>query len=234
MQCSSYKKYVIIVAGGSGRRMHAAKEKQFLPLGSSVVLLETLKAVHEAVPEARLIVVLPEGRFDLWRSLCREYSCDIEHELVKGGSERFFSVREAVNAIEERKDGNALVAIHDGVRPFVDKEIFDRCFEAAAASGAAVTCIDCTDSVRYENKPLERAKVKLVQTPQCFDAALLKKAYSQAYDPKFTDDASLVENMGVSVSLCEGKRENIKLTTPLDFMIAKCLKDERRNSGIVP
>lgn len=234
MQCSSYKKYVIIVAGGSGRRMHAAKEKQFLPLGNSVVLLETLKAVHEAVPEARLIVVLPEGRFDLWKSLCREYSCDIEHELVKGGSERFFSVREAVNAIEERKDGNALVAIHDGVRPFVDKEIFDRCFEAAATSGAAVTCIDCTDSVRYENKHLERAKVKLVQTPQCFDAALLKRAYSQAYDPKFTDDASLVENMGVSVSLCEGKRENIKLTTPLDFMIAKCLKDERRNSGIVP
>ena len=234
MQCSSYKKYVIIVAGGSGRRMHTAKEKQFLPLGRSVVLLETLKAVHEAVPEARLIVVLPEGRFDLWRSLCREYSCDIKHELVKGGSERFFSVREAVNAIEERKDGNALVAIHDGVRPFVDKEIFDRCFEAAAKSGAAVTCIDCTDSVRYENKPLERAKVKLVQTPQCFDAALLKRAYSQAYDPKFTDDASLVENMGISVSLCEGKRENIKLTTPLDFMIAKCLTDERRNSGIIP
>lgn len=234
MQCSSYKKYVIIVAGGSGRRMHTAKEKQFLPLGRSVVLLETLKAVHEAVPEARLIVVLPEGRFDLWRSLCREYSCDIKHELVKGGNERFFSVREAVNAIEERKDGNALVAIHDGVRPFVDKEIFDRCFEAAAKSGAAVTCIDCTDSVRYENKPLERAKVKLVQTPQCFDAALLKRAYSQAYDPKFTDDASLVENMGISVSLCEGKRENIKLTTPLDFMIAKCLTDERRNSGIIP
>lgn len=234
MQCSSYKKYVIIVAGGSGRRMHTAKEKQFLPLGRSVVLLETLKAVHEAVPEARLIVVLPEGRFDLWRSLCREYSCDIKHELVRGGSERFFSVREAVNAIEERKDGNALVAIHDGVRPFADKEIFDRCFEAAAKSGAAVTCIDCTDSVRYENKPLERAKVKLVQTPQCFDAALLKRAYSQAYDPKFTDDASLVENMGISVSLCEGKRENIKLTTPLDFMIAKCLTDERRNSGIIP
>mgnify|MGYP000001303382 FL=1 len=234
MQCSSYKKYVIILAGGSGKRMQAEKEKQFLPLGSSIVLLETLKAVHEAVPDGKLIVVLPEGRFDLWRSLCREYCCEIEHELVRGGKERFFSVKEALNSIGERKNGNALIAIHDGVRPFVDKEIFDRCFKAAAESGAAASCTDCTDSVRYENKPLERAKVKLVQTPQCFDLALLQKAYSQAYDPKFTDDASLVENLGVNVTLCEGKRENIKLTSPIDFIIAKCLTDERQNRGIIP
>lgn len=234
MQCSSFRKYVIVVAGGSGKRMQSAREKQFLPLGGSVVLLETLKAVHEAVPDARLIVVLPEGRKELWKSLCKQYSCTIEHELIKGGGERFYSVKAAVDTIEEKAGEKAVVAIHDGVRPFADREIFESCFETAAEKGAAAACTDCTDSVRYDGKALDRARVKLVQTPQCFDLALLKKAYGKAYDPRFTDDASLVESMGVQVALCKGNRKNIKLTTPLDFVIAESLINERKNSGIVP
>lgn len=226
MQCSSSEKYVIIVAGGSGKRMNAAVEKQFLPLGKSVVLLETLKAVHQSEPSANLILVLPKERFDFWNDICRKYGCTIPHRLVEGGKERFFSVKAAVDSIS-CKDDNALVAVHDGVRPFVDVEVFGRCFAAAEESGAAVACIDASDSVRYEGRAIDRSKVKLVQTPQCFKLSILKKAYEQEYDKTLTDDASLVESLGVKVRLVEGNERNIKLTRPLDLLIAENLINGR-------
>lgn len=234
MQCSScntIKKFVIIVAGGSGRRMGAALEKQFLPLGKSVVLIECLKMVHSSVPEANIIIVLPEERFEFWQSLCQKYECKIEHTLVKGGSERFYSVKAAVDSIETKAD-RVLVAVHDGVRPFATKKIFEDCFNAAEKTGAAIACVDCTDSLRYDNKALEREKVKLVQTPQCFDLLLLKKAYGKEYEKRFTDDASLVESVlkeGESLSIVDGSRENIKLTQPIDFIIAEKLIDGKSN-----
>ena len=231
MQCLSYKdcdKYVIIVAGGSGRRMNAELEKQFLPLGKSVVLLECLKKVHDSVPEASLIVVLPKGRVDYWTELCDLYKCDIDHKVVEGGAERFYSVKAAVDSIQQ-SERRILVAVHDGVRPFVDESVFARCFEVAFESGAAVASIDCVDSLRYDGKAIERAKVKLVQTPQCFDFSLLKKAYSQEYESRFTDDASLVEAIGGKIVLVEGKKENIKLTQPFDFLIAEKLIDGKGN-----
>lgn len=231
MQCLSYRdcdKFVIIVAGGSGRRMNAELEKQFLPLGKSVVLLECLKKVHDAVPEASIILVLPKGRADFWAELCDLHKCDIPHRVVEGGAERFHSVKAAVDSIQET-ERRILVAIHDGVRPFVDKGVFDSCFEVAFESGAAVASVDCVDSLRYEGKAIERAKVKLIQTPQCFDLSLLKQAYSQNYESRFTDDASLVEALGVEIRLVEGRRENIKLTQPFDFLIAEKLIDGKGN-----
>lgn len=228
MQCSSYNKYVIIVAGGSGRRMSASVEKQFLPLGESIVLIETLKMVSSSVPEAKIVLVLPIGRADYWRNLCDKYNCRIAHSLVEGGRERFFSVKAAIDSIECSGE-KALVAIHDGVRPFADKQIFDECFEKAAECGAAVSCCDCTDSVRYQNKSIDRSEVKLVQTPQCFELSLLQKAYAQTYNPTFTDDASVVESLGTEIALVEGKRENIKLTKPFDFVIAESLINGKLN-----
>ena len=148
--------------------MSASIEKQFLPLGESVVLIETLKMVSKSVPQAEIVLVLPCGREDYWKSLCDKYNCRIANRLVCGGSERFFSVKAAIDSIR-CTSGKALVAIHDGVRPFADEQIFDDCFEKAAECGAAVACCDCIDSVRYRNKSIDRSEVKLVQTPQCFE-----------------------------------------------------------------
>ena len=187
--------------------------------------------VHSSVPDANIIIVLPEERFEFWQSLCQRYECKIEHTLVKGGSERFYSVKSAVESIES-ENGRTLVAVHDGVRPFATKKIFDDCFNAAEKTGAAITCVDCTDSLRYDNKALEREKVKLVQTPQCFEISLLKRAYAKEYEKRFTDDASCVEsvfNEGESLTFVEGSRENIKLTQPIDFIIAEKLIDGKSN-----
>ncbi len=228
MQCLSSKRYVIIVAGGSGRRMNASLEKQFMRLGKSVVLLETLRMVRSSAPTAEILLVLAQERFDFWRQICQEYSCDIPHRLIAGGSERFYSVKAAVDAIEQSSE-KALVAVHDGVRPFADKEIFSSCFEVAEKNGAAVACIDCTDSIRYDNTQIDRSKVKLIQTPQCFDLALLKRAYAQEFTPSLTDDASLVECLGVKPVLVEGNAQNIKITRPMDFLIAESIINGKAN-----
>ncbi len=212
--------------------MNAALEKQFLPLGGSVVLIETLKMVHSCAKGAEILLVLPQERFGFWRQLCEKYNCNIAHRLIAGGKERFFSVKAAVEAVEE-EDESALVAVHDGVRPFADEEIFSQCFEAAAESGAAVACIDCTDSVRYEDKPIDRTKLKLIHTPQCFKLALLKKAYAQEFDPCFTDDSSLAERVGAKLRFVSSKRRNIKITQPFDLAIAECIINERENQGTV-
>lgn len=206
--------------------MNATVEKQFLPLGQSVVLLETLKAVHQSVPSAHLVLALPKERFGCWNEICRKYACTIPHRLVGGGKERFFSVKAAVDSIS-CEDSQALVAVHDGVRPFADREVFDRCFAAAEQYGAAVACIDASDSVRYEGRAIDRSKVKLVQTPQCFELSILRRAYAQDYDKSLTDDASLVESLGVEVCLVEGSEKNIKLTRPLDLLIAENLINGR-------
>ena len=150
---------------------------------------------------------------------------DIPHRIVFGGGERFFSVRNALMSIDEKE---CLVAVHDGVRPLVSAEVFEKCFSLAEVRSNAVTCVGSVDSVRLmsvggNNESVDRDRVKLIQTPQCFKLSLLKKAYSQHYDKKFTDDASLVENLGRKIYLCEGSRENIKITTPFDLKLAECL-----------
>lgn len=223
----SMREYVIIVAGGKGSRMGGELPKQFLPVAGIPVLMRTLTAFYTYNRQIHIIVALPPAQQDYWRGLCEKSECRIPHVVVDGGETRFHSVRNAL----QRVDAPALVAVHDGVRPFVSQEVIARCYEAAAKYAAAVPVIEPVETLRHVevggSKTVDRASYRLVQTPQVFDAALLKKAYEQDYTPFFTDDASVVEALNVSVCLVEGNRENIKITTPSDLRIAAslCNKD---------
>ena len=217
------KLYAVIVAGGSGKRMHAEVPKQYLEIAGKPVLMHTLerfKAFNESI---EIITVLPENQLRFWGELQNKYSFRIPHTLVKGGRTRFFSVRNGLRFVEVP----GLVAIHDGVRPFVSVETIKRCFNTAEKLGNAIPVISPSDTLRMltdgGNKPINRLQVKQVQTPQVFDAELLKKAYLQEYLPEFTDDATVVEKTGVKINLIEGNRENIKITNPEDLVISTAL-----------
>jgi len=221
------KKVVIIVAGGSGSRMNTDKPKQFLILGNKPVLQHTIEKFYNYDSQIEIIVVLPENYISLWKNLCFENTFNIEHKIVTGGKERFFSVKNAIDILENVD----LVAIHDGVRPFVSLSTINEAFETAKLKGNAIPVITAFDSVRISiaggNKPLDRKIVKLVQTPQVFKFDLIKNAYNQTYVHEFTDDASVVEMLGEKINLTEGNRENIKITTPEDLIIGEAfLKKE--------
>ncbi len=215
--------YVVIVAGGSGKRMGVDTPKQFLELAGKPVLMHTIERFRKFNESIEIITVLPDNQLRYWNELMKKYSFDVPHTLVKGGSKRFNSVKHGLEFISTP----GLVAIHDGVRPLVRIETIQRCFEAAEKYGNAIPVISPDDSLRFEdgNKsiPINRMQVKKVQTPQVFDAALIKKAYMQEYDPAFTDDATVVEKMGEKICMVEGNRENIKITNPEDLFIAQTL-----------
>lgn len=217
------KKYILIVAGGKGMRMGGEIPKQFLPIGGKPVLMRTLEAFQAYDPAMEIILVLPAGQQDYWRSLCEEYAFLTPHFIANGGETRFQSVKNGLSLIAE--DG--LVGVHDGVRPFVSREVIARCFSAAAEKKAVIPVVGVVETVRRldgdESATVDREQYRLVQTPQVFSVSLLKKAYNQAYLPAFTDDASVVEAMGMPVFLVEGNRENIKLTTPFDLKVANAL-----------
>ncbi|MDO5760665.1 MAG: 2-C-methyl-D-erythritol 4-phosphate cytidylyltransferase [Bacteroidota bacterium] len=219
------KKYVIVVASGVGKRMNASMPKQFLLLKGKPVLLHTLENIYMASKEYHIILVLNAMYMNYWEEVKHKYNIDIPHKIVEGGKERFFSVKNAMASIEDKE---ALVAIHDGVRPMVTREMMEECFLLAEKQGSAVCCVDSTDSVRIiddkkESQSIDRQKIKLVQTPQCFYLSVLRRAYLQEYKESFTDDASVVENLGERIFLCKGERHNIKITTPLDLIIAERL-----------
>lgn len=219
------KKYALIVAGGKGLRMGSELPKQFLPIGGKPVLMRTLEAFHACNREIQLIVVLPHSQQEFWRTLCREHRFTVPHVVVDGGETRFHSVKNGLALVE----APALVGVHDGVRPFVSREVIDRCYELAAGKRAVIPVIGVVETVRRmegeESVTVSRDDYRLVQTPQVFDAELLKAAYGQPYTPHFTDDASVVEAWGASVTLTPGNRENIKITTPFDLKIAAALID---------
>lgn len=219
------KKYALIVAGGKGLRMGSELPKQFLPIGGKPVLMRTLEAFHACNREIRLIVVLPHSQQEFWRTLCREHRFTVPHVVVDGGETRFHSVKNGLALVE----APALVGVHDGVRPFVSREVISRCYELAAGKRAVIPVIGVVETVRRmegeESVTVSRDDYRLVQTPQVFDAELLKAAYNQPYTPHFTDDASVVEAWGASVTLTPGNRENIKITTPFDLKIAAALID---------
>ena len=197
------RKYVIIVAGGKGERMGKNIPKQFLELNEQPILMHTIRKFHSTYPEAQIILALPENQFDFWEELCykKEFT-NIPHQIVAGGQTRFHSVQNALALVNEE----GIVAIHDGVRPLVSKTTI------------------VVDSLRYvnktENKAVKRSCYKIVQTPQCFQTALIKEAYQQAFKEVFTDDASVVEALGTVIHLVEGNRENLKITSPEDLKIA--------------
>lgn len=214
----------IIVAGGKGLRMGGELPKQFLPLAGKPVLMHTLEAFCRFDAEMTLILVLPKTQQSYWKQLCDEHRFAVKYLLADGGETRFHSVRNGLSLVPSSE---GLVGVHDGVRPFVSQEVIGGCYEMAAKQRAVVPVVDVVDTVRQitesGSRTVCRDDYKLVQTPQVFDASLLKQAYAQEFTPAFTDDASVVEAMGVPVCLVEGNRENIKITTPFDLKIAAAL-----------
>ena len=215
--------YIIIVAGGKGLRMGSDVPKQFLPVKGLPVLMRTISRFHECNPSMQII---PHHQQQYWHDLCSQYAFDIAHTVVDGGDTRFASSRNGLAAIPY--DATGTVGIHDGVRPFVAAEVISRCYDAARTHGAAIPVMPVTDTLRHIDSATTghnvlRTDYRIVQTPQVFDIALLKRAFTQPFREEFTDDASVVEAMGCSVEMVEGNRENIKITTPFDLKIAETL-----------
>lgn len=217
----------IIVAGGSGKRMGAAVPKQFLLLKGRPLLMWTIEAFHRFDAAMQLIVVLPQDHHATWNELCTEHQFSIPHTLVRGGAERFHSTLEGLKALAHE----GLVAVHDGVRPLVSTELIARCFAAADEHGAAIPVVPISSSVRevmqQGSKATDRSRLRAVQTPQCFRVELLRRAFELPYDPAFTDEATLVERLGVEVQLVEGEEHNIKVTTPFDMRVAEVVMETR-------
>jgi len=214
---------VVIVAGGKGLRMGYELPKQFLPIEGRPVLMRTIQAFYQFDPLMKIVVVLSEDYFQYWNSLCKEYGFTIPHTVTTGGETRFHSVKNGLKFINE-----GLVAIQDAARPFPSQELIARIFDSAKINKAVIPAIDSTDSLREvtngnKSRIIDRSKIKLVQTPQVFDAKILKEAYECEFQLSFTDDASVVESFGVSVVMVKGETTNIKITTPLDLEIGKAI-----------
>ena len=220
------KRYLIVVAGGKGVRMGGEMPKQFQLLGGKPLVMVTLEHLNAIDPAMQLILVLPEQHMELWKQLCKEHSFAVPLILAQGGSTRFHSVQNGLAQVDDIED--ALVGVHDGVRPFVSSKVLDECFSRAWTDGAAIPMIDLQDSLRHivgsdATEVVARDRYRLVQTPQVFKLSLLRRAYEQRFVESFTDDASVVEALGEKVSGVEGNRENIKITTPFDMLVAKTL-----------
>ena len=217
--------YIVIVAGGKGLRMGSDIPKQFLPIGGKPVLMRTLERFREYSANLQIILVLPEAQQDYWRQLCEEYHFDVKYQLANGGQTRFHSVQNGLALVPDNAEG--VVGVHDGVRPFPSIEVIRNCFETARTAKAVIPVIPVVETVRHlegeRSVTVPRDKYKLVQTPQTFDIQLLKAANRQPYNDGFTDDASVVESYGHEITLVEGNRENIKITTPYDIVVAEAI-----------
>lgn len=217
--------YIIIVAGGKGLRMGSDIPKQFLPIGGKPVLMRTLERFRQYSPSLQIILVLPKAQQDYWQKLCKEYAFDIDCQLADGGETRFHSVQNGLAKIPDNAQG--VVGVHDGVRPFPSIDVIRNCYETAREKKAVIPVIPVVETVRHlkgdTSVTVPRNDYRLVQTPQTFDIQLLKAANRQPYNEGFTDDASVVEAFGFNITLVEGNRENIKITTPYDLKIAEVL-----------
>ncbi|RNL52541.1 2-C-methyl-D-erythritol 4-phosphate cytidylyltransferase [Pedobacter jejuensis] len=217
------KYYAVIVAGGSGNRMQTETPKQFLLLKNLPVLMHTLKAFAQSDYQPLIILVLNKNQKPYWLRLCDEFNFRIPHTIVDGGSERFHSVKNAIDLLT----GDGVVAVHDAVRPLISTKLIDNSFKQALEKGNVIAAVQSTDSVRMlsENKTsaLKRNEIYLVQTPQTFTLDVLKKAYQQDFSSYFTDDASVVELAGYDINIVEGERNNIKITHPIDLELAELL-----------
>ena len=218
--------YIIIVAGGKGLRMGGDIPKQFLPIHGKPVLMRTLERFREYSEALRIILVLPKAQQEYWYSLCKEYTFDMDYQIADGGETRFHSVQNGLSLIPDDEQG--VVGVHDGVRPFVSTEVIKRCYDTARTEKAVIPVTPVVETLRHINgngsgTNVQRSEYRLVQTPQTFDIQLLKRANQQPYSEAFTDDASVVEGIGQQVTMVEGNRENIKLTTPFDITIAEAL-----------
>lgn len=197
--------------------MHSVVPKQFLILGGMPVVARTINTFAEAMPGAEIVVVLPKGDIEMWRNLAARFDVAV-HRTVAGGKERFDSVKCGLEALSDEVE---YVAVHDGVRALVSKKLIIRTMLDAERSGASIPVVDVVDSYRRvegeESIIVPRSELRIVQTPQVFRASLLREAYRQPFNAVFTDDASVVESLGHKISLVEGERANLKLTTPDDL-----------------
>jgi 2-C-methyl-D-erythritol 4-phosphate cytidylyltransferase len=214
-------KYVIIVAGGKGKRMHSETPKQFLTVAGKPILMHTIRKFSGFSKELTINLVLPSPFIDFWNSLCKLFDFHLPHNVIEGGESRFFSVKNGLYNIAD----HSLVAIHDGVRPLVSHETIQRVFQVAGDKGNAVPVIKINESIRQlddeDSHPVDRKRYRLIQTPQCFQSEILLKGYDQDYCEDFTDDATVVEALGIKINLVEGNFENIKITRPADLKIAE-------------
>ncbi len=229
--------YVIIVAGGKGLRMGSDIPKQFLPVAGVPVLMRTIQRFYDYSPQLNIILVLPKAQQDYWQELCREYRFplplsreegrgkpldSLSYHLADGGATRFHSVQNGLALVPD--DAEGMVGVHDGVRPFVSVDVIRRCYEEARVHQAVIPVIPVVETLRHITEGTKpRDEYRLVQTPQVFSIPLLKAANRQPYQDCFTDDASVVEAYGHAVTLVEGNRENIKITTPGDLKMAEVL-----------
>lgn len=220
-------KYAVIVAGGSGSRMNSAVPKQFLLLKNKPVLFYTLETFLNAYDDLKIILVLPEEHVATGQEIIDAWFDYKRIKIAVGGRTRFHSVQNGLQLIDEE----SIVMVHDAVRCLLSTALIHRCYAAALESGAAIPVIDCKDSVRFVsahgNESLERANVKLVQTPQAFLSTILIPAYNIDYKEKFTDEATVVEAFGMKVQLVDGEEENIKITHPIDILYAEQILDNR-------
>lgn len=226
--------YIIIVAGGKGLRMGSDIPKQFLPVAGKPILMHTLQRFRDYSENLQIILVLPKAQQDYWKELCGKYNFNVAHTVADGGETRFHSVKNGLAQISD--DANGIVGVHDGVRPFPAIEVIADCYDKAHKHKAVIPVTPVVETMREidgetAGKSIEeqashtvaRNKYRLVQTPQTFDIQLLKQAYCQEYTDMFTDDASVVEAFGQQVKLVNGNRENIKITTPFDIIVAEAL-----------
>ena len=224
------KKFLIVMAAGSGTRMGADVPKQFIEIDGKAVLQMTIEVFLKACPDISVVTVLPEAHMAYWKNYCLERNFICPQILVKGGITRFHSVR---NALAKVPDG-ALVAVHDGVRPLVSQELVRSMFEKAARVPALIPVVPCVDTMKVLEKKgddlvavpgasVDRSKLFGAQTPQIFHSEVIKDAYSLPYDTSFTDDASVVEKNGKNLSYVMGERFNIKITTKEDLVLSRAI-----------
>ncbi len=215
------KQYTIIVAGGNGSRMGCSMPKQFLEINNKPILLHTVQKMHQSLEDSEIILVLPKAEFKNWENICQKHKFNTSHKLVEGGNTRFESVKNGLKKIKE----SSVIAIHDGVRPLVNKNVVKQCMLIAKDKGSAVPVIKVDDSLRKKTLngsiSVNRNEFLIVQTPQCFKSEIILKAYQQDFNNKFTDDSSVVEDLGLEIQLVKGNKENIKITTPEDLKKAK-------------
>ena len=215
------KKFAIIVAGGSGSRMGTEIPKQFLEISGKPILMHTIQVFYNYDPEIDIILVLPEVQQKFWTELCIQNLFSLRHRITSGGETRFHSVRNGLKQIE----GSGIVFIHDGARPLVSLETLKRCFETAVNCGNAIPVLPASESLRKQegnqNISVDRSLFFSVQTPQTFQTEQIREAFRQNYDSEFTDDASVAEKAGFQIFMVEGNRENIKITTSTDLIVAE-------------
>lgn len=218
--------YVVIVAGGKGLRMGGDVPKQFLLLGGKPVLMRTIERFHTFDAQLQSILVLPPDQQGYWHELCLAHHFKLPYLLADGGATRFESVRNGLALIPN--DAQGVVAVHDGVRPMVSEKVIERCFAMACKTQAVIPVTPVVETLRQimpdgASQTVNRDAYRLVQTPQTFDLQLLKQAYQQPYSTAFTDDASVVEALGIQITMVEGNKENIKITTPFDLDVCERL-----------